>query len=117
MSPVVYSSLSNAARGKSGKLNTPALMYSGAAVNAADVRRGPISADESIGQQSLQSGTLPVRLIVYAPASSGPSSEISSVGSDPHSPLLTFGLPFLISIADSFAFMYGWNSNLQFSGS
>jgi hypothetical protein len=101
MSPVVYSLLSTAARGKSGKLKTSALRYSGAAVNAADVRRGPSSADESIGQHSLQSGTLPVRLIVYAPLSSGPSSAMSSVGSDPHSPLLTFGLPFLSSGAGS----------------
>jgi hypothetical protein len=92
MSPVTYSLLASAARGKSTKLNGGAFKYSAAAVKP-DLRP-PSSADESMGQHSLQSGTEPVKLITYLPLSSGPSSLMSNVGSDPHSPFVTAASPF-----------------------
>ena len=95
MSPVTYSLLTSAARGKSTKLNGGAFKYSAAAVKP--YLRPPSSAEESMGQHSLQSGTEPVRFIVYLPFSSGPSRAISNVGSEPHVPFETLERPFTIS--------------------
>jgi hypothetical protein len=113
MSPVTYSLLVRAARGRSGKLNACVSALACGAVNPD--RLEPSSASESIGQHSLQSGTVPVRFIVHAPNSSGPSSAMSIVGSDPHSPFVTADGPFFISGFGSQT--YGWYSNLHFSGS